>query len=124
MSSDFVKRCLVAAVCIEALEAEVNKLKWSMEKYEDRAEVAEARAAEWEKNHEALQEKIRGIKSCACDYDEAGTVCLHHSPALQKAETRAERLRWALRVIANEVTAGYLLGDKDIARKALEDDKQ
>ena len=57
MSSDLVKRLraaglsygmgklpLEAADAIEALEGERDKLKWSMEKYEDRAEAAEARA--------------------------------------------------------------------------------
>jgi predicted ribosome quality control (RQC) complex YloA/Tae2 family protein len=52
MSSDIVKRlrekinttCNEAADRIEALEGERDKLKWSMEWYEERAEKAEARA--------------------------------------------------------------------------------
>ncbi len=55
MSSDIKQRlrapwggspdnCKEAADAIEALEGERDKLKWSMEWYEDRAEAAEARA--------------------------------------------------------------------------------
>jgi chromosome segregation ATPase len=48
-----------AADAIEALEGERDKLKWSMEKYEDRAEAAEARA---ERLRVALEDAIETME--------------------------------------------------------------
>jgi hypothetical protein len=59
----------------------------------DTIEALEGEVVKWEKNHEALQEKVDCMKSCGCAYDAAGDVCGCHSPALKKAEARAERLR-------------------------------
>lgn len=40
-----------------------------------------------------LQDKINSEKDCACSYDEAGTVCGVHSPALKAAEAEVKRLQ-------------------------------
>lgn len=78
---------------------------------------------------EALEAEVTRLKmNIGCARGQRTTQwCAEASDAMQNvraAEARVERLRWALRAIANEVTVNYLLGDKDIARKALKDDKQ
>lgn len=61
---------------------------------------------QWERNHEALQEKFDCNKSCGCAYDHADALCGYHSPQVIAAEARAERLAEALRAIRIFATAG------------------
>ena len=84
----------------------------------DARHALEALAGEverWEKNHEALQDKIDCMKSCGCAYDAAGDICGHHSPKLIAAEAERDRLKEALLDIKH-FGAGFA---QDRARKAL-----
>lgn len=44
---------------------------------------------QWKANHEALQWKVDGEKSCCCAYDHAASLCGYHSPQVIAAEARA-----------------------------------
>ena len=61
----------------------------------DALEAAWKENAECEASHDALCEKIKTLSAhhtCGCSYDTPEDVCMHHSPALVKAEARAEAL--------------------------------
>jgi hypothetical protein len=73
-------------------------------KKQDAADALEALAGEverWEKNHEALQDKIDSMRTCACQFDSSDAVCMAHSPALKAAEAERDRLKAALKTIAH-----------------------
>lgn len=61
----------------------------------DALETAWKDAAACEASNDALCEKIKTLSAhhtCGCSYDTPEDVCMHHSPALVKAEARAEAL--------------------------------
>lgn len=41
-------------------------------------------------NCDQLRALLAGVATCGCSYDRPGDVCMYHSPALVKAESRAE----------------------------------
>ena len=67
-----------------------------------KAEALAGEVERWEKNHEALQDKIDCMKSCGCAYDAAGDICGHHSPKLLAAEAERDRMKAALQQIASQ----------------------
>lgn len=63
-----------------------------------RAERDQARSDQKaaEDSNDALLEKVRSLaahETCACSYDHPGEVCMHHSPALLRAQEEAAQLR-------------------------------
>ena len=82
-----------------------QRMVWLMNKLSDALEARAGEVERWEKNHEALQDKIDCMKSCGCAYDAAGDICGHHSPKLLAAEAERDRLKAALGGLVEQVAA-------------------
>mgnify|MGYP003531851001 CR=1 FL=1 len=98
-----------------------QRMVWLMNKLSDALEARAGEVERWEKNHEALQDKIDCMKSCGCAYDAAGDICGHHSPKLLAAEAERDRLKAALEDIGAIAYDHGSIAAIAHARKALGD---
>jgi len=105
----------------DALEEAADTIERLTRERDQANAAAEGHEAKWQSICKAERSDFG---TCACSYDEAGDVCLYHSPQLAAAEARIAKLEAALRTWGEAFATGRhepLVIACETARAALEE---
>ena len=91
----------------DTLNTKYRAAERELEQLRAQVRELEAQAIEAEQANEAMFAKVQSLsahQTCACSYDTADDVCMHHSPKLKAAIERAEQAERERDALRNTLT--------------------